>query len=45
VGVGLRIYVQQLSPAPLAFDFGFPILKESTDRTRLFTFSIDVPFR
>lgn len=45
VGVGLRIYVEQLSPVPLAFDFGFPILKEDTDETRLFTFSIDVPFR
>lgn len=45
VGMGLRIFVQQLSPAPLAFDFGFPVIKESTDRTRVFTFSIDVPFR
>lgn len=45
VGAGLRIYVPQLSPAPLAFDFGFPLIKESTDQTRLFTFSIDVPFR
>ncbi|MBI1190072.1 MAG: outer membrane protein assembly factor BamA [Tepidisphaera sp.] len=45
VGAGLRIYVPNLSPAPLAFDFGFPIIKESTDQKRLFTFSIDVPFR
>ncbi|MEM7622003.1 MAG: outer membrane protein assembly factor BamA [Planctomycetota bacterium] len=42
-GVGLRLYVQQLSPAPLAFDFGFPIVKEDEDENRLFTFSIDLP--
>jgi outer membrane protein insertion porin family len=45
VGVGLRIYIEQLSPAPLAFDFGIPLMKEETDNTRIFTFSIDVPFR
>lgn len=45
VGLGLRLYFPQLSPAPLAFDFGFPIVKEETDDERLFTFSIDLPFR
>jgi outer membrane protein insertion porin family len=45
VGVGLRIYVPQLSQVPLAFDFGFPILKEETDEKRVFSFSIDLPFR
>lgn len=45
VGVGLRIYVPQLSQVPLAFDFGFPILKEETDEKRVFTFSVDLPFR
>lgn len=43
-GVGLRFYVAALSPAPLAFDFGFPVIKEDDDETRLFTFSIDLPF-
>ncbi|MEM0984536.1 MAG: outer membrane protein assembly factor BamA, partial [Planctomycetota bacterium] len=42
-GVGLRLYVQQLSPAPLAFDFGFPIVSEELDEDRLFTFSVDLP--
>ncbi len=42
-GFGLRLYVQQLSPAPLAFDFGFPIVKEDDDENRLFTFSVDLP--
>ena len=45
VGAGLRIYVPQLSPVPLAFDFGFPLLKQETDRRRVFSFSVDVPFR
>ncbi len=44
VGLGLRIYVPQLSPVPLAFDFGFPIVDQPGDRDRLFTFSLDVPF-
>ncbi|MEZ6242517.1 MAG: outer membrane protein assembly factor BamA [Phycisphaerales bacterium] len=44
VGAGLRFYVPQLSPAPLAFDFGFPVLKGDRDENRLFTFSIDLPF-
>ncbi|NQX96138.1 MAG: BamA/TamA family outer membrane protein, partial [Erythrobacter sp.] len=44
VGFGFRFYVPQLSPAPLALDFGFPILKEDLDESRLFTFSIDLPF-
>jgi outer membrane protein insertion porin family len=41
VGLGLRIAVPQLGPVPLAFDFGFPILKEDSDRTRIFSFTLD----
>lgn len=44
VGFGFRFYIPQLSPAPLALDFGFPILEEDLDENRLFTFSIDLPF-
>lgn len=44
VGTGIRLSIPQLSPAPLAFDFGFPIIKEDGDRRRLFTFSVDLPF-
>ena len=44
VGVGVRFYIPALSPAPLALDFGFPILKQDDDESRLFTFSIDLPF-
>jgi outer membrane protein insertion porin family len=44
-GIGFRLYVERLSPVPLAFDFGIPLLKEETDQKRLFTFSIEVPFK
>jgi len=44
VGVGVRLYLPQFGAAPLAFDFGFPIAKESDDETRLFSFSFDIPF-
>ncbi len=43
-GFGFRFYVPQLSPAPLALDFGFPLTKEDDDESRFFTFSIDLPF-
>lgn len=43
VGSGLRL-VTPLSPAPIAIDFGFPVISESSDRERVFTFSIDLPF-
>ncbi len=44
IGTGVRLYIPQLSPAPLAFDFGFPIVKEDDDESRLFTFTVDLPF-
>jgi outer membrane protein insertion porin family len=44
VGVGVRILIKQLSPVPLAFDFGFPVMKQNTDRERVFTFSVDIPY-
>lgn len=44
-GFGVRISVPQLGGPPLAFDFGFPLVKEDTDRDRLLTFTLDVPFR
>jgi len=43
VGAGVRLRTP-LSPAPIALDFGFPLIDEDTDDERLFTFSIDVPF-
>lgn len=44
VGAGLRIRIPALSPVPIALDFGVPIKREDTDRKRIFTFSIDLPF-
>jgi len=44
VGAGLRISIPQLGPVPIALDFGFPIVKEATDETRIFSFFVDIPF-
>ncbi len=44
VGFGFRFHIPTLSPAPLAFDFGFPIVSEEDDEDRLFTFTVDLPF-
>ncbi|MCH2135999.1 MAG: outer membrane protein assembly factor BamA [Phycisphaerales bacterium] len=44
VGFGFRVYIAALGSAPLAFDFGFPILKQPEDRTQLFSFAADLPF-
>ncbi|MEZ6235103.1 MAG: BamA/TamA family outer membrane protein [Phycisphaerales bacterium] len=44
VGLGIRVSVPALSQVPLAFDFGFPIVKQDTDEERLFSFSLDIPF-
>lgn len=44
VGFGIRLRIPALGQAPLAFDFGFPIVKEAKDETRLFSFSVDLPF-
>jgi outer membrane protein insertion porin family len=39
-GLGLRITVPAMGPAPLAFDFAWPISKNEDDDTRLFSFYI-----
>lgn len=44
VGTGLRMHIPQLGQAPLAFDFGFPIVKLDTDKKRTFSFSVQLPF-
>lgn len=41
-GFGIRL-ITPLSPAPIAMDFGFPLLSEDSDAERVFTFTIDVP--
>ena len=44
VGAGLRIYIPQLGPTPMAFDFAFPLMKEENDETEVFSFSAELPF-
>ena len=44
VGLGLRLYIRQLGPVPIAFDFGFPLVKEESDETRVLSFSAELPF-
>lgn len=44
VGLGLRLYLEALGPAPIAFDFGFPILKQEEDLEQLLSFSAELPF-
>lgn len=37
-GLGLRISIPMLGPAPLAFDFAYPISQSDTDDRRIFSF-------
>lgn len=37
-GVGLRIAIPMLGPAPLAFDFAFPVSDAASDEHRIFSF-------
>jgi outer membrane protein insertion porin family len=44
VGLGIRLYIPQLGPVPMAFDFAFPLAKEDDDETQVFSFTAEVPF-
>ena len=37
-GLGLRVAIPMLGPAPLAFDFAYPVAKADTDQERVFSF-------
>ncbi|MFG0261335.1 MAG: outer membrane protein assembly factor [Novipirellula sp. JB048] len=37
-GLGLRVAIPMLGPAPLAFDFAYPVAKAPTDDTKIFSF-------
>lgn len=39
-GFGLRMVVPAMGPAPLAFDFAWPITKQNEDETRVFSFYV-----
>ncbi len=44
VGFGFRVKIPFFGPRPFAFDFGFPLMKEDGDDTRVFSFSFGKPF-
>lgn len=44
IGAGIRLHIPQFGPAPLAFDFAIPLLKQDTDETQVFSFSAEIPF-
>ncbi|MFO0830180.1 MAG: BamA/TamA family outer membrane protein [Phycisphaerales bacterium] len=44
IGAGLRIYLPQLGPAPIALDFAVPLAKGYLDQTQVFSFAIELPF-
>jgi len=44
VGFGVRLYVPQLGPVPIAFDFGFPIKDVEGDEDQVLSFSAELPF-
>jgi len=43
-GAGLRLYIPAFGQTPLAFDFAFPVRKQDTDDTQIFSFAFDLPF-
>jgi outer membrane protein insertion porin family len=44
VGAGIRLYIEQFGPVPIALDFGFPIMSEDGDEEETFSFSAELPF-
>ena len=44
VGAGLRIYIPQFGQAPIALDFGYPLVKQDYDEEQIFSFTLDLPF-
>lgn len=42
VGTGLRITIPAFGPAPLAFDFAFPVAKADGDEQQIFSFYVGV---
>ncbi len=44
VGFGVRLYIPQLGPVPIAFDFGFPIKDVEGDEDQVLSFSAELPF-
>ncbi|NIA06059.1 MAG: outer membrane protein assembly factor BamA [Actinobacteria bacterium] len=45
VGLGLRMMIPNFAPLPLSADFAWPISQDIDDDTRVFSFSLAMPFR
>jgi outer membrane protein insertion porin family len=45
VGTGIRLRIPFFGQAPIAIDFGFPILEEDGDEQQILSFSIELPFQ
>jgi len=43
-GFGVRWTIPFFGPVPMAFDFGFPLVKDEDDRTQVFSFSLGWTF-
>ncbi|TVQ53359.1 MAG: outer membrane protein assembly factor BamA [Phycisphaerales bacterium] len=44
LGTGLRLYIPQFGPVPIAFDFAVPVKKQDEDETQVLSFSAELPF-
>ena len=44
VGTGIRLRIPFFGQAPIAIDFGFPVLEEDGDETQILSFSVELPF-
>lgn len=44
VGAGIRLNLEMFGPVPMEFDLAWPVVKESGDDTRVFSFFIGLPF-
>ncbi len=43
-GIGVRLYIEALGPAPLAFDLAWPIVSQEGDIEQVFSFTAELPF-
>jgi outer membrane protein insertion porin family len=39
-GIGLRLCIPAMGPVPIAFDFGVPLTKDKSDKTQIFSFTM-----
>ncbi len=44
IGAGVRLYIPQFGPVPIAIDFAVPIMKQDGDETQPLSFTLEMPF-